>query len=325
MIKQKIKSIIREKFPFFADRITEYKAKKIYKNQVKLVQDSPEKLVKYVFDSTVPEKFNHGLDLENPKTFHEKLNWLKLNWYNQDATTCSDKYLVRKFVEDKGLGHMLNELYAVYDSPDEIDFDALPDKFVMKTTHDSAHVILCTDKKKLNEKLIRKQLKWWMDIDYCYMSGEWVYHTEKPRIVCERFLEDKDLGELVDYKFFCFNGKPDVCFFASDRKNHVKADFYSLDWKRLPFKWMYETSNKDFPKPECLEEMIEASKILAEGFPFVRVDFYQANGKVYFGEMTFFHGGGMGWFEPENYDIEFGNKIHLPTEKAEPWRHILKR
>lgn len=324
MIIKSLKQYIRKKFPVLFERLHSFKFIKQYKAQVKLAhKDSPEALVKSVYNRVVPREHNHGLDLENPVTFHEKLNWLKLHYYNPDMIICSDKYLVRKYVEEKGLGHMLNELYAVYDSPDEIDFSVLPEKFVMKATHDSGHVILCDDKKIFNEKLAKVKLRWWLQIDYSYMSGEWPYHTDHPRIICEKFLEDHTLGELVDYKFFCFWGKPFVCFLASDRSHHAKADFYSVDWKKLPFRWMYEPSGKVFPRPEKLDEMLGAAEILSAGFPFVRVDFYQADGKVYFGELTFFHGGGTGWFEPEEADKRIGDLLVLPEQTADPWEKIL--
>ncbi len=130
------------------------------------------------------------------------------------------------------------------------------------------------------------------------MSGEWPYHSEK-YIVCEKYLEDKKAEELLDYKIFCFNGKPELIFFVSDRVHHARSDFYDLEWNILPFRWEYEPSGKIFPKPSKLEDMIAYAKILSEGFPFVRVDFYQIDGKVYFGELTFFHWGGLEIFNPK--------------------------
>ena len=153
-----------------------------------------------------------NLDLDNPRTLNEKLNWLKLYWYDSEAFLGSDKYRAREYVKKKGLGHILNELYAVWDSVDDIDISKLPNEFVMKTTHDSGHIAICTDKKNFDLISAKKMFKKAMRYDYCFFSAEWPYHTEKPRIVCERLLKDDKAGELYDYKFYCFNGKP-YCIF----------------------------------------------------------------------------------------------------------------
>lgn len=320
-----IKQEVRNKFPIMMEKLYSLKFKTLYRKHRNIAKNrSPEALIRFAYQNVVPPEHRYEMNLVTPKTFHEKMNWLKLHWYDERAVICSDKYLVRKYIKEKGLGHLLNELYAVYDDSSQIDFRKLPNKFVMKPTHDSGHVILCDNKASLNENLVRCKLKWWLDIDYCYMSGEWAYHTEKPRIVCERYLSDEKLGELVDYKFFCFNGKPSLCFFASDRSHHAKADFYNMNWEKLPFRWMYEPSGKVFDKPENFEEMKRCSTILAEGFPFVRVDFYEANGQLYFGELTFFHGGGCAWFEPKEIDFELGEILVLPNKTSDPWSKILR-
>lgn len=311
------KGLIKAKFPTLYKTYRNFAERRTYRFRKKLGQKSPEKLVKYIYKRYHQKELN----LENPQTFNEKLNWLKLYWYDEQAIKGSDKLLVRKFVEEKGLGHLLNELYAVYDEADDINPDALPEKFVLKCTHDSGHYVLCADKREIDWKQVKRRFKRWLNMDYCYMSGEWPYHTETPKIICEKFLEDTNLGEIVDYKFFCFNGKPEMIFFASGRKKHAKADFYDLDWNLLPFRWIYEPSGKTFPKPSNLGEMIKYAGILSQGFPFVRVDFYEVQGKVIFGELTFFHGGGCGWFKPEKIDYELGEKIILPP-KSNPWEHI---
>ena len=309
-------SNVKKYLPSLYVKYEEMVFKKTYRYQQKLLKKSPETLIKHVFT----KNFNKEINLESPRTFNEKLNWLKLNWYDERARMCSDKYLVRDFVREKGLGHLLNPLCGqeVYNNPDQIDLDELPEKFVLKATHDSGHNIICTDKKKINMKLAKKKMKWWLKIDYSVMSGEWAYKNNNPRIICEEYLEDKEKGELLDYKFFCFNGRPEMIFLASDRKNHAKSDFYDLSWNKLPFRWIYEPSGKIFEKPEKLQEMIKYAAILSEGFPFVRVDFYEVQGQVYFGELTFFHGGGCGWFKPESVDLELGEKIILPL-KQNPW------
>lgn len=319
MCDYEIKQWVKNAFPFLFDRYVEFRTKQAYEKRVKLCHESPEKLVRYVFDKIVQPK--QELNLDAPVTFHEKLNWLKLNWFDERAIICSDKYRVREYVKAKGLSFLLNELYAVYDSVEEIDLSKLPEKFILKATHDSGHNVICNGKEGLNLALAKRQLNWWLEIDYAYMSGEWPYHTQHPRIICEKLLEENSIGEIVDYKLFCFNGEPYVFFFASDRKHHAKADFYDLHWHKQAYRWFYEPSGKVFAKPKCLQEMIEYAKILSEGFPFVRVDFYEVEGTVYFGELTFFHGGGDGWFEPKEMDKVFGDLITLP-EKMNPWSII---
>jgi len=309
-------------FPSLYVKYEEIVFKKTYRYQQKLLNRSPKALVEYIYN----KNFNKVINLENPKTFNEKLNWLKLNWYDENARICSDKYLVRNYVREKGLAHLLNPLCGkgVYSDPKQIDVNELPDRFVLKATHDSGHNIICTDKSMINWKIARKKMKWWLEIDYSIMSGEWAYYNNNPGIICEEFLEDKENGELLDYKFFCFNGRPELIFLASDRKNHAKSDFYDLDWNKLPFRWLYEPSGKIFKKPKRLKEMIEYATKLSEDFPFVRVDFYEVEGRVYFGELTFFHGGGCGWFKPESVDFELGEKIILPPIKQNPWDEIGK-
>lgn len=321
MKKKKLVESFKVRFPSVADRYVEYRTKKEYRKRFKLGSQSPEELVKYVYNTV--EHRDNQLCLDPPVTFHDKINWLKLNWYDERAIICSDKYRVREYVKAKGLEFLLNELYGVYDNVDDIALSKLPEKFILKATHDSGHNIICNNKDEFNFNLAKRQLKWWLEIDYAYMSGEWPYHTDCPRVICEKLLEDSSLGEIVDYKLFCFNGVPELFFFASDRKHHAKADFYDLEWNKLDFRWLYEPSSKVYPKPKCISEMIDYAKTLSESFPFVRVDFYEVEGKVYFGEMTFFHGGGAGFFEPKQMDTVLGDKITLP-QKCNPWSIIQK-
>ena len=279
----------------------------------------------YIIRDMYKNVFGREPDLDAPITFNEKLQWLKLYWYDERATICSNKHLVRSYVEQKGLGDLLIPQYGVYNSPKEIDFTSLPDKFVLKPSHDSGHVILCTDKTAFDQIGAVKKLEKWLNVDYEFMSGEWPYSGLK-YIVCEKFLEDKKAGELLDYKFFCFSGEPYLCFFCSDRKNHVKSDFYDMNWVKQDFRWYYEPSGRVFEKPETFELMKKYAQILSEGFPFVRVDFYEVEGKVYFGELTFFHGGGLGWFKPDEIDRQLGEQLILPQKSNPlPWDIVLGR
>jgi len=309
-------------------KFTNTKGAKLYRiirNRVKTSyyrRLSDERYLKIIFNKI----FKRSLDLNSPKSFNEKLQWLKLYWRDPIAEQCADKYLVREYVKEKGLGNTLNALIDVYDNVDQINFDKLPDQFVLKCTHGSGCNIICKDKNLLNWYDAKKKLSSWMKINYYWPGREWVYKDLKPKIICEKYLEDIKSGELYDYKFLCFSGKPEYIFFCSDRENTVKSDYYNLDWELMDFKGEYPRSNKKHPKPEKLSEMVEYAKVLSNGFPFVRVDFYVAEGIVYFGELTFFHHGGFGRYYPENIDYELGNKLVLPSvsnrEKKGDYKHV---
>lgn len=315
-----IGAIVKSIFPSIHKRIVELLDEHRYKIQKERINNGE---IEQIIEDIFYKHFGKHPDLSNPKTFNEKLQWLKLYWYDPEVIRCCNKHLVREFVKEKGLSEILIKQYNVFENVEDITFDRLPEKFVMKPSHDSGHVIICLDKKRFDLTKAKKNLKKWINIDYEYMSGEWPYHSKK-YIVCEEYLENKQIGELLDYKFFCFSGEPYLCFFCSDRKNHVKSDFYDMNWKKQDFRWYYEPSGKTFPEPECFENMKMYAKVLSEGFPFVRVDFYEVNGKVYFGELTFFHGGGLGWFKPEKIDFELGNKIILPEKSdVSPWEMII--
>ena len=163
-----VKQVLKNRFPIAFDLFVEYNNRKLYRSRKKLADISPETLVKFVYK----KNFGKDINFESPQTFNEKLNWLKLFWYDERATTCSDKYLVREYVEKKGLGHILNELYAVYDNPNEINPDVLPEKMIFKCTHDSGHNIVVKDKSNVNWKMVKRKFKWWFKIDYCNMAGE---------------------------------------------------------------------------------------------------------------------------------------------------------
>lgn len=291
---------------------------KNYKYMRELITNqSPEAGIRFMWGKYM----KYPLNLDDPQTFNEKLQWLKLNWYDERATICSNKHLVREYVKDKGLEHILIEQLGVYTNPAEIDFKVLPDRFVLKPSHDSGHTIICTDKGKLNIKEVKRKLRNWLSVDYEYMSGEWPYHSEK-YIVCEEFLEDKKAGEILDYKIHCFNGKPVFILLVSDRAHHAQKNFYDLEWNPLPFFRASGPSGRIFSKPSKLNNMLVYAKTLSKGFPFVRVDFYQVEEKVYFGELTFFPGGGLEKFQPESADFELGSLLTLP-QKSDPWGILL--
>lgn len=257
-------------------------------------------------------KMDKRLDLKHPTTYNEKLQWLKLNDRNPEYASLVDKYEVRKFIE-KTIGEdYLIPLLGIWDSIDEIDFDKLPNQFVLKCTHDSGGLVICRDKEKLDIEKAKKKLKKSLRHNYYWGQREWIYKSIKPRIIAEKYMVDESKKELKDYKFFCFDGAVKAMFIATDRGIDTRFDFFDLEFNHMPFMQHYPNSNKPIRKPKGFEKMIGLAKVLSEGFPHVRVDFYDINGEVYFGEMTFFHFSGWEKFEPEKYDQLFGSWLELP-------------
>lgn len=254
------------------------------------------------------------LNLLSPLTFNEKLQWLKLYDRNPEYTCMVDKYEVRKYIAEKiGETHLI-PLLGVWDSVDDIDFETLPDEFVLKCTHDSGGIVICKDKSMLDIEAAKKKLKKRQKSSFYYRTREWPYKNVKPRIIAEKYMVDESGVELKDYKLFCFNGEPKFLFVATDRqKNETKFDFFDLDFNHLPVINGHPNSENKIDKPEGLDKMIELSRILSKGIPHVRVDFYDINGRVYFGELTFFHYSGFVPFEPEEWDLKFGSFIDLKS------------
>lgn len=255
-------------------------------------------------------------NLDNPKTYNEKLQWLKLNDIHPEYTHLVDKYeskeYVRKIVGDEYIIPTL----GVWDAFDEIPFDKLPNQFVLKTTHDSGGVVVCPDKSKLNIKAARKKLEKSLRHNYFYEHREYPYKDVTPRIIAEKFMVDESGSELKDYKFFCFDGKCKMMFIATGRRiNDVRFDFFDTEFHHLPFKQGHPWSGKEIAKPENFDEMVRLSEKLSKGFRHVRVDLYNINGKIYFGELTFFHFSGNVPFEPEEWDYKVGEWLKLPIDK----------
>jgi len=227
-----------------------------------------------------------------------------------------DKIEVKKYVAEKIGEEYIIPTIGVWDNPDDIDFDALPDKFALKCNHNSGiGMVICKDKSRLDIEKVREGLRRGLAQDY-YMSGrEWPYKDVKRRILAEQFMEDEKTAELRDYKFFCFNGEAKMLFIASDRQKageETKFDFFDMDYNLLPFTNGHPNSKVLPEKPECFDKMRELAEKLSEGIPQLRVDFYEVNGRIYFGELTFFHWGGMMPFEPEEWDYKIGEWIKLP-------------
>lgn len=260
-------------------------------------------------------RLGREVNLTNPIYFNEKLQWLKLNWKNDFASYCADKYAVREFVEERIGKQYLNEIYDVYESVNEIDFDKLPDAFVLKGTHGSGFNIVCKNKNKLEWNKELKKMRRWLRTNYYLVNREWVYKDIKPRIICEKFIMQDEGEELRDYRFFCFNGEPRfiaVDFNIND-KIKTRRNLYDLEWNLMDGEISYPKENTiKVNKPEKLSEMLNLSRKLSSDFPHARVDFYYTRNKVIFGEITFFHQSGMGEIKPMEFEKEMGSWLQLP-------------
>lgn len=259
------------------------------------------------------------LNLKDPKTYTEKLQWLKLYDHRPEYTVMVDKYLAKQFVAERIGGQYVIPMLGAWDQAEDIDFDVLPNQFVLKTTHDSGGVVVCKEKKALDTSLVRKKLNWHMKRKYYDCNREWPYKHVKPRIIAEAYMEDTSLGELRDYKFFTFGGEPKVCYIAQGRgrRGETVADFFDMDFHHLPFTIDHDMAPIPPEKPICFEEMKRLAAELSRGTPQLRVDFYEVDGKVYFGEMTFFHCSGLEPFHPESWDRTFGDWVILPEKTIE--------
>lgn len=261
------------------------------------------------------KSLHYTMDLDNPKTFNEKLNWLKLYYHNPLQTVCADKYKMRSFIEKEIGSKFLIPLLGVWDNVDDIDFQKLPNKFVLKVNWGSGQNIICKDKNKLNIDEVKRKLKKWMQphSNHYYYSFEWCYKNIQPKIIAEKYI---DFGEdLLDYKIMCYNGVPRNLFVCSERNKGLKVTFFDLKWKRLPFTRHYPSSQKEICRPAILNKMLRISSILAKEFPFARIDFFNWNNKLYVGEITFFPGAALEKFEPYEWDEKLGNMIKLPQEE----------
>ena len=257
------------------------------------------------------------LNLNNPKTFSEKLQWLKLYDRKPEYTRMVDKYEAKKYVAGIIGEEYIIPTLAVYNSTSEIDLEALPDKFVLKCTHDSGSVAICKDKKTFQKREAFAILEKGLSKNYFWQNREWPYKNVKPRIIAETYMEDIETQELRDYKFFCFDGKVKALFIAEDRQGdeETKFDFFDADFHHLDIRNGHPNADTPPAKPHSFEKMKEMAEKLSQGIPHLRVDFYEANGKIYFGELTFSHWSGFTPFEPEKWDLKFGEWLHLPSKK----------
>ncbi len=261
------------------------------------------------------------LNLKSPVTFSEKLQWLKLHNRKSEYTLMVDKVKVKEYVAEKLGQDCIIPTLGVWDNPDEIDFNALPSKFVLKCNHNSGTgMCICKDKSTLNIPKVKAALRKGLKENYFLHGREWPYKNVHRKIIAEQFMTDNDQKELRDYKFFCFDGKPYLCQVISDRSSDEKIDFYDMEWKRLigliglinPSSSICN-SKEAIPCPRSFSDMKRMASILSSGIPFVRIDFYDINGKAYFGEITFFAASGFGFFHPDEWNEKLGRMIDLST------------
>lgn len=281
----------------------------------KLVGLIPSKLwISYRFK----KKQGYPMDWKNPKTYSQKLQWLKVYNRNPLYTALVDKYEVKKYVAEKIGEEYIIPTLGMWDRFEDIDFDKLPDQFVLKCTHDSGGLIIVRDKSKLDKAAARKMFRVALNRNPYSVDREWPYKNVRPRIIAEQYMEDEKTAELRDYKFFSFDGETKAMFIASDRASETeetKFDFFDMDYNHLPFTNGHPNAKVVPEKPEKFEEMHALANKLSVGIPHARIDFYEVNGRVYFGEITFFHWSGMKPFDPPEWDYTFGEWIKLPKKQ----------
>ena len=281
--------------------------KEIIKEISKIFPDELYLKIKYFI------KLKRRLNLKNPERYNEKIQWLKLHDRNPDYTKLVDKYEVKEIIKE-----ILGEEYiiptlGVYNRFDDIDFDKLPKQFVIKCTHDSGGLVIVEDKKKLDKNKAKEKINRCLKRNYYYGTREWPYKNVKPRIIIEKYITDESKKELKDYKFFVFDGKVKLMFIATDRnsQNETCFDFYDEKFNHLPFTNGHPNSLKKLNKPQNFEKMINLAEKIGRNMKHVRVDFYNVNGKILFGEITFYHWSGMKKFEPDEWDYKIGKLINL--------------
>lgn len=272
-----------------------------------------EQYLKLLYEIRMEKKLN----LDNPQTFNEKLQWLKIHDRNPLYTTLVDKYAVRSYIKEKlGEEYLIPLVGGPWTNAGDIDFDKLPNQFVLKCTHDSGSIIICKDREQFDTKSAVKKLNKALKRNLYYAGREWPYKNVKPQIIAEKYMEEDSSDGLIDYKLMCFNSKVKASVTCSERfsGSGLKVTFYDTDWKRLPFvEKHYSASSVEIEKPRTYEEMIAIAEKLSASIPFVRIDFYEVQNKIYFGEFTFYPTAGFEGFNPDNWDLELGRWIEIPN------------
>lgn len=304
---------------------------KFFKN-AKYLLSNPSKIVEFFLQSTFIKKivsdkraisiiyknrFRRKMNWDAPKSLNEKLLWLTVYDRNPIYNIMVDKYEAKQWISEQlikaGLPtDCIIPTIGVYDKFDEIDFNKLPNQFVIKATHDSGTVVVCQDKNLINLQNLKNKIEKGLKHNYYWFSREWAYKNVKPRIIIEKKIESQN-GVPEDFKIFCFNGKAKFWFYASDRDTHVKFDFYDMDWNKLPFKQGHPSSDKIIKKPDCWDEMVNVAELLSKDLPHLRVDFFiDVYGNFFVGELTLTHFSGLVPFEPEEWDEKLGEYLVLP-------------
>ena len=304
---------IKKSLRKFGKKIQKSDAGKWFFNKVRIQMGkrNEKKLTDYEYvTSEYLRRTGEEINLKNPQRYSEKLQWLKLFYRNDAMPVCSDKLLVRDYIEKKGYGHLLNNLVAVYDSGMDINPDELPERFAMKTNHGSSWNLICTDKSKVNWFWWKRIFNCWLKRNLYTYGREWNYQHIDPKVIVEEFLE---YSPLVDYKFMCFGGEPKYMQINHDIDGKHYVDFLNINWEKQGFTYKnYEMSPVIPEKPAQFEEMKAIATELAKDFPYVRVDFYNFEGRIIFGELTFFPGGGFQYPIPVEYDYILGKELELP-------------
>ena len=261
--------------------------------------------------------FRKTLNLENPKTFNEKIQWLKLHDRRPEYTTMVDKVEAKKYVASViGEDHIIPTL-TVYERAEDIDFDALPNQFVLKCSHDSGGIVICTDKSKLDREAAVRKLSKGLKSNYFYQTREWPYRNVKPKVLAEQYMSDDGENGLTDYKVHNFNGTPGMILVCRDRfgEGGMTEDFYNAQWEHLDIsRTAHPNASTTVGKPAELDEMLRLSRELSKDIPFVRTDFYTVGHKVYFGELTFYPASGMKPFVPDEWDYKVGTMLQLSVD-----------
>ena len=284
--------------------------KRILSQKIQLRRYNDREAVCHIYQ----KRLNRELDLENPKRFTEKLQWLKLYYRRPVMTRIADKIAVREYLTDRGYGEYLVPVVGIYRSASEIDFSQLPEKCILKASHGSS-MHLVKNGEIRHPFLWKMIMKSWLKMNIYVEGREWPYKNVRPGIICEEFMEAKTEHKLRDYKVFCFSGNPEFIQVDTDLLKDHRINFYDTEWKQLPITCQYPGTEEKIPKPVNYETMLEIAKNLSKDFPHVRVDFYEYDTQLRIGEMTFFDGSGFYNFHPDQYDFIFGEKLQLPEKK----------
>lgn len=255
--------------------------------------------------------FGKKLNLKNPQTYNEKLQWLKLNDRRPEYVEMVDKYRAKFYIGKKIGDEYIIPILGVWDKFDDIEFNGLPNEFVLKCTHDSGGLVICRDKSKFDFNAARKKINRCMNRNYFFLGREWPYKKIKPRIIAEVYMKDNHESVLTDYKFFCFNGVPKIMYSSKDKSSDPRTDFFDMDYNHVNMKMRDPNADVLPPKPQNFELMKEISSVLSTGYPHLRVDFYEVNGRLYVGELTLYHCSGFAQITPPQKALEMGSWIKI--------------